>query len=146
MCVRCQCQVRCGCRCVHCLRYVCVCVRVCVRACVCRCIHCPCCIQNKKQCSRQLQCEVPCGISNVVNSSLFISSSLSSLSSTSHAIHRGVQPWGGLAMGGSRQGGLGGGGGLGEGVRGKGEGIFPSTCHILHYHKVLCPKGTSHNN
>ncbi len=39
---------------------------------------------NKKQCSRQLQCEVPC-IGNVINSSLFINSSLSSLSSTSHA-------------------------------------------------------------
>ena len=42
---------------------------------------------NKKQCSRQLQCEVPCGIGNVINSSLFINSSLSSLSSTSHAVH-----------------------------------------------------------
>ncbi len=27
---------------------------------------------NKKQCSRQLQCKVPCGVGNVVNSSLFI--------------------------------------------------------------------------
>ncbi len=46
-------------------------------------------IWNEKQCSRQLQCEVPCGVSNVVNSSLFINSSLSSLSSTSHAICKG---------------------------------------------------------
>ncbi len=37
---------------------------------------------NKKQCSRQLQCEVPCGVGYVVNSSLFINSSLSSLSPT----------------------------------------------------------------
>ncbi len=41
---------------------------------------------NKKQCSRQLQCKVPCGISDVMNSFLFINSSLSSLSSTSHAV------------------------------------------------------------
>ncbi len=41
--------------------------------------------QNKKQCSRQLQCEVPCSVGNVVNSSLFINSSLPSLPSTSHA-------------------------------------------------------------
>ncbi len=47
-------------------------------------------VSNKKQCSRQLQCEVPGG--NVVNSSLFINSSLSSLSFTSHAIHGGVLP------------------------------------------------------
>ncbi len=42
------------------------------------------------------------------------------------------------------------GGGLGRG-RGVGggagdQGIFPSTCHILHYHIVLRPEGTSHNN
>ncbi len=47
--------------------------------------------RKKKQCSTQLQCEVPCA-GTVVNSSL------SSLSSTSHAVHRG----GGLAIGGSR--------------------------------------------
>ncbi len=41
---------------------------------------------NKKQCSRQLQCEFPCSVRNVVNSSLFINSSLSSLSFTSHAV------------------------------------------------------------
>ena len=76
--------------------------------------------RNKNQCSRQLQCEVPCGVGNVINSSLFIKSSLSSLSSTSHAVHRG-----GLATG--------------------GQGIFQSSCHILHHHMVLCPKGTSHN-
>ncbi len=34
--------------------------------------------------------------------------------------------------------------GGGEG-RGRGQGIFHPPCHILHYHKVLCPKGTSHN-
>ncbi len=47
---------------------------------------------NKKQCSRQLQCEIPCGVGNVVNSSLFINSSLSSLSSTLHAVCRGGPP------------------------------------------------------
>ncbi len=63
---------------------------------------------NKKQCSRQLQCEVPCSVGNVVNSSLFINSSLSSLSSTNHAVRGGpgggglatmgggVWPWGGV--------------------------------------------------
>ncbi len=49
---------------------------------------------NKKQCSRQLHCEVPCNVANVINSSLFINSSLSSLSSTSHAVRSG-----GLAAG-----------------------------------------------
>ena len=90
---------------------------------------------NKKQCSRQLQCEVPCA-GNVVNSSL------SSLSSTSHAVFRGVQPWG------SSQGGSGRGGGLGRGrgLRGRGQGTFHPPCHILHYHMVLHPKGTSHND
>ncbi len=84
---------------------------------------------NKKQCSRQLQCEVPCSIGNVMNSSLFINSSLSSLSSTSHAIHR----EGGVPAG---EGGLAG---------GRGQGTFQSSCHILHYHMVLRPEGTSHN-
>ncbi len=65
---------------------------------------------NKKQCSRQLQCKVPCA-GNVINSSLFINSSLSSLSSTSHAVCRG-----GLAMGGfGYRGGRGGGRGRGRG-------------------------------
>ncbi len=76
--------------------------------------------ENEKQCSRQLQCEVPCSVSNVINSSLFINSSLSSLSSTSHAVG------GGPAMGGS---GKGRGVGEGEGVRGRGQGIFWSSCH-----------------
>ncbi len=86
---------------------------------------------NKKQCSRQLQCEVPCGVGNVISSSLFINSSLSSLSSTSHAVCRGA--WGAWV----------GGGGLGEG----GLGTFQSNCHIhvLHYNMVLRPKGTSLN-
>ncbi len=71
------------------------------------------CISNKKQCSRQLQCKVPCSVGNVINFSLFIHSSLSSLSSTSHAIHGGgVQVWGG---------GGGGGGGLGGGGEGRGH-------------------------
>ena len=60
---------------------------------------------NKKQCSRQLQCEVPCSIGNVANSSLFINSSLSS---TNHAVWMGglrgssrrVWLQGGLARGG----------------------------------------------
>ncbi len=60
---------------------------------------------NKKQCSRQLQCEVPCGVGNVMNSSLFIFSSLSSLFSTSYAVRVCVWRGGGLATGG-----LGGGG------------------------------------
>ncbi len=50
-------------------------------------------ITNKKQGSRQLQCEVPCA-GNVVNSSL-------SLSSTSHAVHRGGGwVWRGVRVGG----------------------------------------------
>ncbi len=86
---------------------------------------------NKKQCSRQLQCKVPCSISNVINSSLFINSSLSSLSSTSHAVRGGGGSTGGLWPGG--------------GPWGRGQGTFWSSCHILHYHMVLRPKGTLHN-
>ncbi len=87
---------------------------------------------NKKQCSRQLQCEVPCSVGNVLNSSLFINSSLSSLPSTSHTA---CCPGGG----GSTTGGSTTGGGVWP------EGIFHSSCHTLHYHMVLRPKGTSHN-
>ncbi len=49
--------------------------------------------------------------------------------------HKGVQPWGGQAAGGSSHG----------GVCPRGQGTFWSSCHILHYHMVLRPKGTSHN-
>ncbi len=114
----------------------------------------------------QLQCKVPCGISNVIDSSLFINPSLSSLSSTSHAA---CCPWAGvwhgglpLAGGSGRgKGGLVGGGGSGRGRgcgrgrrglvggggsgRGRGQGTSQSSCHRLHYHMVLRPKGTSHN-
>ncbi len=38
------------------------------------------------------------------------------------------------------------GGGGGGGLGGGGQGTFPSTCHILHYHTVHRPEGTSHNN
>ncbi len=52
-----------------------------------------------------------------------------------YAVHRGgvCLWWGGLAGGG--------GSGWREGV----QGTFQSSCHILYYHMVLCPKGTSHN-
>ncbi len=66
---------------------------------------------NKKQCSRQLQCEVPCGTGNVINSFLFINSSLSSLSSTNHAVHQ--DGGGSSCRGGLRQ---------GEGGWGRGKG------------------------
>ncbi len=50
--------------------------------------------------------------------------------------------------GGSGHRGLVGEGGSGwKGVQGGGgQGTFCSSCHILHYHIVLRPKGTSHNN
>ncbi len=49
---------------------------------------------------------------------------------------RGVQGQGGSGVGvGEGRGGLG----------GKGQGTFHLPCHTLHYHMVLCPKGTSHN-
>ncbi len=35
--------------------------------------------------------------------------------------------------------------GGGGSSRGRGQGTFQSSCHILHYHMVLRPKGTSHN-
>ncbi len=98
---------------------------------------------NKKQCSRQLQCEVPCGIGDVVNSSLFINSSLSSLSSTSHAVYRGSHLWqgGGVCL---QQGGFASSGGRGA-HRGRGTGDISVQLPLLHYHMVLRPKGTSHN-
>ncbi len=87
---------------------------------------------SSKQCSRQLQCEVPCCVGNVINSSLFINSSLSSLSSTSHAVQ-----WGWWSC-------------LWQGVRGLGgRGAGDKSVqlpYILHYHMVLRPEGTSHNN
>ncbi len=58
----------------------------------------------------------------------------SSLSSTSHAVHGGGSRGRGSGGGGSRQGGGGG-----------GQGTFHPPCHILHYHMVLRPKGTSHH-
>ena len=80
---------------------------------------------NEKQCSRQLQCEVPCSVGGVVNSSLFINLSWSSLSSTSYAIFffwggglatvGGVWPQGSGCRGGSTGGG---GSHRGEGGRG----------------------------
>ncbi len=87
--------------------------------------------QNKKQCSRQVQCEVPCSVGNVINSSLFINSSLSSLSSTSHVVFLSSTGGGSGCRGGSACGG--------------GQGTFWSSCHILHCHMVLRPKGTSYN-
>ncbi len=82
---------------------------------------------NKKQC-----------LGNVVDSSL------SSLSFTSHAVHggggsrgRGVWGWGVQAGAGAGAGGL----------RGEGAGDISSNLpYILHYHMVLRPKGTSHND
>ncbi len=71
-------------------------------------------IENKKQCSWQLQCEAP-SAGNVVNSSLFVNSSMSSLSSTRHATCGGGRPGGG------------------------GQGTFHPPCHILHHHIVLRP-------
>ncbi len=85
------------------------------------------CWVNKKQCSRQLQCEVPCSVGSVMNSSLFINSSLSSLSSTSHAVLVGgvCLCWGVLPLVGVQQGegGLvGEGGPVGGGGSGRGRG------------------------
>ena len=92
---------------------------------------------NEKQCSRQLQCEVPCSIAAALMSSLLPCLSILpgppypppvmlSSGGTGHRV-------GGLAVGG--------------GVWPKGgQGTFWSSCHILHYHMVLHPKGTSHND
>ncbi len=60
-----------------------------------------------------------------------------------HAVHG---ERGGLVRGGSGWGGSGQ-GGLARGVcMGGGQGTFQSSCHILHCHMVLRPKGTSHNH
>ncbi len=80
--------------------------------------------------SAQGNCSAKSLDGNVVNSSL------SSLSSISHA------GWGrgpGVGV-------LGAGGFRGRGLQGEGAGDISSTLpYILHYHMVLCPKGTSHN-
>ncbi len=67
---------------------------------------------NKKQCSRQLQCEVPCTVQQPLQVTILLK-------------------WGG----GGGRGGLGGGWGLG------GQGTFHPPCHIQHYHMVLALKG-----
>ncbi len=85
---------------------------------------------NKKQCSRQLQCEVPCR-----------SVMLSILPCPPCLLHGGG---GGLVGERGLAGGLAGEGVGGRG-RGRGQGTFHPPCHILHYHMVLCPEGTSHN-
>ncbi len=82
---------------------------------------------NKKKCSRQLQCEVPCW--PVMSSILPCPPCL---------LWQGRGVWWGVWWG------LGG-WGEGVGVRGRGQGTFHPTCHVLHYHMVLRPKGTSHN-
>ncbi len=81
-------------------------------------------VPNKKQCSRQLQCKVPCGVGNV-NSALFINSSLSSLSSTSHAGPSPQTPLGEPPGGSGTGGGLGD-GGLEGGAGGRGHFIHPA--------------------
>ncbi len=59
-------------------------------------------------------------------------------------------PWGGWGWGGLGAGGFGGRGrGRGRGLGGRGQGagdISATLPYILHYHMVLCPKRTSHNN
>ncbi len=105
-------------------------------------------ISNKKQCSRQLQCEVPCSVGNVANSSLFINSFWSSLSSASHAVlggglaeggvwPQGVWPWGGGVWQG--EGGLAGRGGVPQG--GGGQGTFWSSYHYCITTWCFAPKG-----
>ena len=92
--------------------------------------------------SAQGNCTAKSLVASVMSSilTLFINSSLSSLSSNSHACHRK-----GLMVGG--RGSLAGGVQQGEGglAGGGGQGTFQSSYHILHYHMVLRPKGTSHN-
>ncbi len=58
-----------------------------------------------------------------------------------------------LSAGGPAAGGFGHGGfvwgrgvrGRGGGLGGRGQGTFHPPCHVLHYHMVLRPEGTSHN-
>ncbi len=70
-----------------------------------------------------------------------IDSSLSSLSSAGG----GSRGQGGPGVGDLRVGVQGQGVGEGEGLRGRGQGTFHPPCHILYYHMVHRPKGTSHN-
>ncbi len=114
-------------------------------------------LQNNKTCARlrvfgdrasttrssaQGNCSAKSLAGNVVNSFS------SSLSSTSHAVRGGGSSQGGSSHGEVQagEGGLGRGRGRGvEGGWGQG-GTFHPPCHILHYHMVLWPKGTSHND
>ncbi len=89
---------------------------------------------NEKQCSRQLQCEVPCSVAVALMSSILpCLSILPGAPCPPPAMLSSAE--GGGVWAGSGQ------GGRGEG----GQGTFWSSCHILHYHMVLRPKGTSHN-
>ncbi len=74
--------------------------------------------------SRQLQCEVPC---RPVMSSI--------LPCPPCLLHRAGSRGGRVVQQGGGRGSSG----------GRGQGTFHPPCHILHYHMVLRPKGTSHN-
>ncbi len=92
--------------------------------------------------SAQGNCSAKSLAGNVIDSSL---SSLSSKGGGSRGVWWGSGVWqgeGGWGLGEGR--GWGGGGGVGG--WGRGQGIFHPPCHVLHYHMVLRPEGTPHNN
>ncbi len=57
----------------------------------------------------------------------------------------GYPAMGGLPLAGGPMGERGSHRGRGGPIGGRGQGTFQSSCHVLHYHMVLRPKGTSHN-
>ncbi len=86
--------------------------------------------QNRATCQTRSSAQGNCNAKSLVGS--VANSSLPSLSSV------GVGGSGGWGFGGR---GL----GRGKGVEGEGQGTFHPPCHILHYHMVLRPEGTSYN-
>ncbi len=136
----------CNCLCTSMCIDLCVYLFVCVCVCVCVCVFL---LVNKfiivlsftlsTACRTRSSAQGNCSAKSLAG--YVIDSSLSSLSSTSYAVHKGGL--GGRGSGG--RGGLGRGRGVGEGVKGRGQGTFYPLCHTLHDHMVLRPEGTSHN-
>ncbi len=97
-------------------------------------IHGELCHRDKTRSSAQGNCSAKSLAGNVINSSLFINSALSSLL----VFHQSCCM---LSTGGSAVGGPPPAGGVwpgrGGSGRGRGQGTFQSSCHILHYHTVL---------
>ncbi len=101
------------------------------------------CSCNKKQCSRQLQCEVPCRWCHRFFLVLLVFHKSCKHKSSFISANPTAAIWGGPGTGRSKGRGGPGAGGSGGG---RGQGTFHPPCHILHNHMVLRPQWTSHND